>query len=315
MNDQHKIIARKLTKVFGEIVAVDGIDLAVESGEIFGLVGPDGAGKTTTLRLLTTLIKPTSGTAAVDGLDTVKDANKIRRRIGYISESFNLYGDLTVLENLDFFAKLHQIPLAEKIALFERLLSFSKLEAFTDRRAQFLSGGMKKKLALACALIGEPRILFLDEPTTGVDPVSRRDFWNILSELRANGVTLFITTPYMDEAERCNTIAFMQNGKIMLSGTPDEIKSLITEELVEIETQKPRDLIKAMRKINSVVSAEMFGERIQAVIDTEMGSLESVEEDLSKMGFINVRLQKKRPSMESAFVYLVKKEATAHQLD
>lgn len=314
MSNDYSITTENLTKEFDGLVAVNGIDLAVKSGEIFGLVGPDGAGKTTTLRLLTTLLRPTSGKASVGGFDTVTEATDIRKRIGYISETFNLYGDLTVIENLNFFARLHEIPSQKRDATIKKLLAFSRLEEFTLRRGEFLSGGMQKKLALACALIPEPQILFLDEPTTGVDPVSRRDFWNILSELRASGVTLFITTPYMDEAERCNTIAFMQNGRIHVLASPEEIKDLLTEVLVEIRVANPRSLIKVLREIDFIISAEMFGERIEAVLDADRASSERLLEELASMGFTDVRLEERRPSMESAFVYLVKKEEEAHQL-
>lgn len=297
-----------LSKSFGTIKAVDSIDLAVEKGRIFGLVGPDGAGKTTTLRLLTTLLKPTSGRAIIAGFDSVRQEREIRNRIGYISEKFNLYGDLTVVENLYFFARLHQIPTGQRDEVAEKLLSFSRLEDFRDRRSEFLSGGMKKKLALACALIQEPEILFLDEPTTGVDPVSRRDFWNILSELRSSGVTLFITTPYMDEAERCNSVAFMQNGRIRMSGTPAEIKELIKEELVEIITDRPAKLIETVRRLPQVISAEMFGERIEAVLADDKGGLPGLKKSLKQEGLGRLKIESKRPSMESAFVYLTKSE-------
>ncbi|MHB8842680.1 MAG: ABC transporter ATP-binding protein, partial [Candidatus Aquicultor sp.] len=209
---------------FPGVRAVDGVSVRVDEGEIFGLVGPDGAGKTTTIRVLATILKPTSGKVMLMGKDILRNARAVRGKIGYMSQKFNLYGDLTVEENLRFFADVYSLPESERRTRTKELLHFARLEEFTGRRAEFLSGGMKQKLALACTLIYEPTILFLDEPTTGVDPVSRREFWAILSELRSRGITLFVSTPYMDEAERCSTVAFMDSGRINVCDTPKSIK-------------------------------------------------------------------------------------------
>ena len=215
--------AAKLTKKFAGLEAVSGLDLKIRQGEIFGLVGPDGAGKTTTLRMLSTAMEQTSGEAKVLGLDTRTDEEKIRDLIGYMPQRFSLYGDLTVDENLDFFADIYSVPRGEgRGKRKEELLRFTNLAAFTDRKAQNLSGGMQKKLGLACNLIHTPEILFLDEPTTGVDPISRREFWRIL--YRLTGVTVIVTTPYMDEAERCNRIGLIREGKLLICDTPAEIK-------------------------------------------------------------------------------------------
>jgi ABC-2 type transport system ATP-binding protein len=215
--------AVKLTKKFKDLAAVSELNLQIQQGEIFGLVGPDGAGKTTTLRLLSTAMEQTSGEAKVLGLDTRKDEEKIRDKIGYMPQRFSLYGDLTVNENIDFFADIYSVPKGEgRRARKEELLRFTNLSPFTDRKAQNLSGGMQKKLGLACNLIHTPEILFLDEPTTGVDPISRREFWRIL--YRLNEVTIIVTTPYMDEAERCNRIGLIREGKLLICDTPDEVK-------------------------------------------------------------------------------------------
>lgn len=215
--------AAKLTKKFAGLEAVSGLDIKIRQGEIFGLVGPDGAGKTTTLRMLSTAMEQTSGEAKVLGLDTRTDEEKIRDRIGYMPQRFSLYGDLTVDENLDFFADIYSVPAGrQRRARKEELLRFTNLSPFTDRKAQNLSGGMQKKLGLACNLIHTPEVLFLDEPTTGVDPISRREFWRIL--YRLTEVTIIVTTPYMDEAERCNRIGLIREGKLLICDTPAEIK-------------------------------------------------------------------------------------------
>jgi len=215
--------AVKLTKKFKDLAAVSELNLQIQRGEIFGLVGPDGAGKTTTLRLLSTAMEQTSGEVKVLGLDTLKDEEKIRDKIGYMPQRFSLYGDLTVDENIDFFADIYSVPKGEgRNARKEELLRFTNLSSFTGRKAQNLSGGMQKKLGLACNLIHTPEILFLDEPTTGVDPISRREFWRIL--YRLNEVTIIVTTPYMDEAERCNRIGLIREGKLLICDTPDEVK-------------------------------------------------------------------------------------------
>jgi len=198
--NEYVIETENLIVDFPGVRAIDGLNMRVKEGEIFGLVGPDGAGKTTTIRVLATILKPTSGAVRLWGNDIVRDAGAVRGHIGYMSQRFNLYGDLTVEENLRFFAELYGLPEAERISRTKELLRFARLEEFTGRRAELLSGGMKQKLALACTLIYRPEILFLDEPTTGVDPVSRREFWAILSELRSRGMTLLVSTPYMDEA-------------------------------------------------------------------------------------------------------------------
>jgi ABC-2 type transport system ATP-binding protein len=219
---EYAIEAVGLTKKFGGLEAVSGLNLQIKPGEIFGLVGPDGAGKTTTLRMLSTAMEQTAGSAFVSGMDVSKDEEKIRDKIGYMPQRFSLYGDLTVMENIDFFADLYGVLLATRRKRVEELLAFTNLAPFVKRRGAQLSGGMQKKLALACNLIHTPEILFLDEPTTGVDPISRREFWRILYGL--SDVTILVTTPYMDEAERCNRVGLIREGKLLICDTPAEIK-------------------------------------------------------------------------------------------
>ena len=211
----------------------------MEEGEIFGLVGPDGAGKTTTMRLLTGILEPSSGEAWVDGLHAVQDAEAIKDRIGYMSQRFGLYPDLTVLENIDFYADLYEVPKAGRSERLERLLAFSNLTPFKRRQAGNLSGGMKQKLGLACALIHTPRVLFLDEPTNGVDPVSRRDFWRILYQLQQERVTIFVSTAYLDEAERCNRIGLLHQGRLLACDTVDGVKGLLKGALLEVRCESP----------------------------------------------------------------------------
>ena len=221
----HAIETNNLTKKFGDTIAVNGLDLTVDQGKIFGLIGPDGAGKTTTIRLLCCLLTPMTGSAKVLGLDILKDHDKIKDSIGYMSQKFSLYQDLTVEENLDFFAQLRGVERDRIEKQKKRLYEFSRLEKFKDRPAGKLSGGMKQKLALSATLMHSPQLLFLDEPTTGVDPVSRVEFWEIIKSL-APRVTIFVTTPYMDEAEKCDSIGFINNGAIMAQDTPANIKAL-----------------------------------------------------------------------------------------
>ncbi len=226
-----------LTKTFGGLSAVDRLTLRVGAGEIFGLVGPDGAGKTTTIRLLTAILEPTAGEAWVAGYSIAHDPERIKEQIGYMSQRFGLYPDLTVMENLDFYADIYEVPRKGRSERTERLLAFSNLTPFKRRLAGNLSGGMKQKLGLACALIHTPRVLFLDEPTNGVDPVSRRDFWRILYQLLREKVTIFVSTAYLDEAERCSRLALVHEGKLLTCGTPEEVKRLMRGEILEIRAR------------------------------------------------------------------------------
>jgi len=213
-----------LTRKFDHVTAVDGLSLAIPKGEIFGLVGPDGAGKTTTMRLLTGILEPTSGEAWVGGNDIVKDSEKIKENIAYMSQRFGLYGDLTVMENINFYADIYCVPAKERLEKIKSLLNFSNLTPFKDRLARNLSGGMKQKLGLACALVHTPQVLFLDEPTNGVDPVSRRDFWQILYQLLKEKVTIFYSTAYLDEAERCKRVGLIHKGRLLRCDIPSNIK-------------------------------------------------------------------------------------------
>jgi len=291
---------------FPSVRAVDGVSIRVEEGEIFGLVGPDGAGKTTTIRVLATILKPTSGKVLLMGKDILRDARAVRGKIGYMSQKFNLYGDLTVEENLRFFADVYSLSESERRTRMKELLHFARLEEFTSRRADFLSGGMKQKLALACTLIYEPTILFLDEPTTGVDPVSRREFWAILSELRSRGITLFVSTPYMDEAERCSTVAFMDSGRIDVCDTPKSIKASFSGEVVELIARPQRETQRLVKDLHYVLDVEIYGERLQLTVSNAEDAAERLKHDLAgKVELVSVI--PKAPTMESAFIEMIKK--------
>ncbi len=290
---------------FPGVRAVDGISIKVGEGEIFGLVGPDGAGKTTTIRVLSTILKPALGSVKIWGNDIVLNPRSVRGKIGYMSQKFNLYGDLTVEENLRFFADIYGLSDDERAKRTKELLHFARLENFTDRRAEFLSGGMKQKLALACTLIYEPKILFLDEPTTGVDPVSRREFWAILSELRSRGVTLFVSTPYMDEAERCSTVAFMDGGKIRICDSPRSIKASFSGEIVELTAKPQHEARRIIGGLSYVRDVEVYGERLQLTVARAAEAVERLKQDLSgKVELASVAI--KNPTMESAFIELIK---------
>lgn len=305
--ENYAVEARGLSKRFKDTVAVDGLDLAVRRGEIFGLLGPDGAGKTTTIRMLCAIMLPTAGSARVAGFDTVKEAEEIKRRIGYMPQQFSLYGDLTVLENLTFFADVFRVKRRDRAERIPRLLEFARLTEFKGRRAAHLSGGMQKKLALACTLIHSPEIIFLDEPTTGVDPVSRREFWDILTELHLQGVTLFVSTPYMDEAERCSRVALMFEGDVMVCDAPERIKGLVEGELLEL---RPDDLRRAARLIYGlpgILEVQTYGDLLHVFVDDAALRAKEIEHGLRRAGIAVQGLRQTRPRMEEAFISLIRK--------
>jgi ABC-2 type transport system ATP-binding protein len=251
-----------LARRFGDTVAVDGLTLSVGRGEIFGLVGPDGAGKTTTMRLLAAILDPSSGDAWIEGHSVRGEAAEVHRRIGYMSQRFGLYADLTVLENLHFHADLHGVPRRDRAARIDGLFAFSGLGPFRRRLAGNLSGGMKQKLGLSCALVHSPGILLLDEPTSGVDPVSRRDFWRILHRLREEGVTIFVSTAYLDEASLCRRVGLLHRGRFLAAGSPEEVRSLFRGTLLEIRCGDPRAVAAALREAFPAAVIGLFGDRV-----------------------------------------------------
>lgn len=296
-----------LTKTYnkGTVLAVDQLSFEVNKGELFGLIGPDGAGKTSIFRMLTTLLLPDSGTAAVDGYDIVKDYKAIRQRVGYMPGKFSLYQDLTVEENLDFFATVFGTSVKENYELIKDI--YIQIEPFKKRRAGKLSGGMKQKLALCCALIHKPSVLFLDEPTTGVDAVSRKEFWEMLKRLKAQGITMLVSTPYMDEATLCDRIALMQSGKILSIDTPPGIISRYEGNLYAIKSGAMHRLLQDLRSYEATLSCFAFGEYLHLTfkddaIDNETAMLDY----LRSKEHAGIEFKKVEPTIEDCFIKLLR---------
>lgn len=294
----------ELRKSYGDIIAVDGVSYQVNRGEMFGLVGPDGAGKTTTMRMLVGLLNPDSGNAEVLGYDLLIQKNLIKDEIGYLSQRFSLYGDLSIDENIEFFADIHGVKNYKERR--NELLEFTRLTPFRDRLADKLSGGMKQKLALACTLIHKPKIIFLDEPTTGVDPVSRRDFWKILSNLLRDGITIFMTTPYLDEAERCNRMALMDKGKIISCDTPKNVKDSMNMQVIEIVCSPIRDAYNAI-KSSTDFEVQMYGDRLNVAVYDYERDYAIIKKIFEKNSIIETDKRLITPSLENVFIHLMNK--------
>ncbi len=300
------IEARNITKTYKEITAVSGLDLTVKRGEIFGLVGADGAGKTTLLQMLCTLLTPSQGEVRILGMDALKQTHRIREKIGYVSERFNLYPSLTVEENLDFFARLHNLPRERSEQRKQELLGFCRLEPFLNRRAEFLSGGMQKKLALACSLIHEPEVVFLDEPTTGVDPVSRRDFWRIISGFLARGITVLVSTPYLDEAERFHRVALLHRGQIIACDNPQQLKKELVGALLAIRAEPVHRAMAALKQANLGDRLQLFGDTIHVLVDEAPERSEEIRRHLEGNGVTVKEIGKITPGLEDVFISLLK---------
>jgi ABC-2 type transport system ATP-binding protein len=309
------IFAKDLVKVFttrsGPLTAVDHISLAVAPGETFGLIGPDGAGKTTTLRVLLGLLKRTAGNSSILGFDSMHDTYVIREKVGYIAQQFSLPGDLTVLENMHFFARIHSLSRAEENERIPELLELAGLVHFTSRQAVNLSGGMKKKLALACSLVHSPQVVVLDEPTLGVDPVSRREFWTLLGNLRVEiGLTVFVCTPYMDEAERCNTVGLMYAGRLIANDTPAGIKRLVPGKLLEFAPLPFVAARDAVEKMEGVLELQTYGAMLHAFVDDPELRRPQIETALEAQGIRLSGMRIIQPRMEEAFISLVSRQLT-----
>jgi len=304
MNDSIAIKTENLTKRFGSNIAVDNLNLEIKRGELFGLVGPDGAGKTTTMRLLTAIMDPTGGEAWIAGHSIINEGETIKEKIGYMSQRFGLYEDLTVMENILFYADIYEVPRKERHQKIERLLGFSNLTPFKDRLAGRLSGGMKQKLGLACALIHTPDVLFLDEPTNGVDPVSRRDFWKILYDLLREGVTIFVSTAYLDEAERCTSIGLIHKGKILITDTPEKIKKSIGIPTIEMWTEDSRNTAEIIRRSGDIKGVSIYGDKLHIAI-TKRESIGSIITQLKNAGVDVKEYREILPSIEDIFISMV----------
>lgn len=305
---EHIIDLQNLTKSFGAIIAVNNVTLDVNKGEIFGLLGPDGAGKTTLIRMMVGILEQASGSGVVLGFDLTHDKERIKDKIGYMSQRFSLYGDLTVAENIDYFSEIYEIPRSERKEREDRMLEFSRLTTFKDRLAQNLSGGMKQKLALACTLMHKPDVLFLDEPTTGVDPVSRREFWRILYDLVADGMTIVVSTPYMDEAERCNRVAMMNNGKILRLDTPSAFKQSITDSLIEIQADDLENVKKTLGNIEGIQSIQIFGDKLHVLASRDFDATNIIIDNLMNNNIEYKRIRDIQPSLEDVFVRMIENE-------
>ena len=306
------IEVKDLSKQYNKKVekfAIKNLNLTVQKGQLFGLIGPDGAGKTTTLRIISTVMEPTDGDVSIAGHDIRSNVEDARRLIGYMPQNFSLYPDLSVMENLNFFANINNVPKERKQERIQSMLKFTRLERFQNRRAGNLSGGMKKKLALACALIHDPQVLILDEPSTGVDPVSRRELWMMLADVVNDGVSVLVSTPYMDEAERCHRVGILNNGELLVNGTPRELEEAFSYEIVEVKA-RPR---KAMRLIVSntkgVHEWRPVGDRLRISVDTNATTSKKMLKTLHKQfeaDHLEVKiLRQAKPTMEDVFVDLV----------
>ncbi|MDE3088690.1 MAG: ABC transporter ATP-binding protein [Chloroflexota bacterium] len=301
-----RIEAQQLTKRFNrKLEAVRGINLDVALGEIYGLIGPDGAGKTTTIRMLAGVMKPTAGVARVNGYDTSRDAERLRHDVGYMAQRFTLYGDLSVRENIEFYADIFGVRGEDRDKQILRLLQFARLEQFQDRDADVLSGGMKKKLGLACALIHRPKVLFLDEPTNGVDPISRREFWDILSELHIRGVTIFVSTAYMDEAERCSRVGLMYQGKIISEGSPASLRQLVQGDLLAVEASDLQTAETIVKTLDGVLEVQVYGDRLHVFVKDCPECRLQIEAALNAAGLENIKIRAALPRLEEAFISLV----------
>ena len=302
---RNAIEIRGLTKRYGSLTAIENITFEVRRGELFGLIGPDGAGKTTLFRLLATLLNPDDGVATVDGFDIVGQYKEIRKRVGYMPGRFSLYPDLSVEENLEFFAALFGVGVKDNYDLIAPI--YTQIEPFRKRSAGKLSGGMKQKLALCCALIHRPSVLFLDEPTTGVDAVSRSEFWDMLSELKSKGISILVSTPYMDEACRCDRIALCNNGKILGIDTPAGITARFDEPLYALSGDNMYGLLVEARRIKGVKECYPFGESHHLVADSMFDSDEFTAH-LNGQGFHNVSIRPVEPGIEDVFIKLMQHE-------
>jgi ABC-type multidrug transport system ATPase subunit len=308
------IDVRAVSKNFGTVRALDNVTLQVPRGEIFGLLGPNGSGKSTLIRILCGLLAPTEGEATVDGFDVEREGEQVRQHIGYVSQAFSLYRDLTVQENLDFFSSIYRLRGEKRRERIERVIDLTHIGPYRDRLAAALSGGWKQRLALAAALVHEPRVLFLDEPTAGIDPVARRELWDLLFELAGQGVTMFVTTHYMDEAERCGTVAYLYMSRLIVSGRPDMLKRLpdVTPEgMRRVEAKASEGVAILLSKAKSlpyIRAVTIFGTSLHLLIDASVDN-DRLERDLESFGVADVEVREIEPSLEDVFVRLTEVRA------
>lgn len=297
------VCVQNLEKKFGDFIAVNRINFEVNRGEIFGFLGPNGAGKSTTIRMLCGIISPTSGSGQVAGFDIIRQQGKIKENIGYMSQKFSLYNDLTVEENINFYSGIYKIPAQEKKERFEETVRTAGLEGMESKLTSTLAGGWKQRLALGCALIHRPSIIFLDEPTSGVDPITRANFWGVIKELADKGVTVFVTTHYMDEAENCNRMVLIYHGTIIAMGTPHEMKTeRMKDEVLEITLADSQDWLDRISKIGGVKEAALFGANIHAVVYDSSNAIPAIKKFLKESKAGDYTVNKILPSLEDVFV-------------
>jgi ABC-2 type transport system ATP-binding protein len=301
---------RQLTRAFGKTLAVDHLDLDVQEGEIFGLIGPDGAGKTTAMRLMLGILEADSGDGNIGPFSLRRQSESIALLTGYVSQRFSLYGELTVQENLELFADLYGVSQQDRLARLARLMQFSRLDPFRSRMAKNLSGGMRQKLALSCALIHTPKLLLLDEPTTGVDPLSRRDLWRLLFDLWQDGVTIIVSTPYMDEAERCTRVGFLNGGKLIAVGRPDELRRQFRGGILEIRSDRRFAAKEVLARSAHVSDVHLFGDHLHATVQQDAATAEvDLRRVLAAAGIAVENIQAVDPGMEDVFFQMAGEEA------
>ena len=311
------ISAENLVRKFGQVTAVNGVSFRVEKGEIFGFLGPNGSGKTTVIKMLTGLLPLSSGSATVEGLDVRKNSEEVRERIGYMSQNFSLYFDLTVAENLQFYGRVYGLDPARLKRRIEEIVELNGLGPYLNRLSSQLSGGWKQRLALGCAMLHEPKLLFLDEPTAGIDPVARRQLWDLLFELSGHGITFFVTTHYMDEAERCSHVAYIYYGKIIADGTPDSLRALPDVQpegtvRVEITTPEVTRALRIARNVPALRSATIFGQSIHALLDDHF-NFDELRAMLMKDGIEVTEIRPLAASLEDVFVQLTYKHQSVQE--
>jgi ABC-2 type transport system ATP-binding protein len=285
--------------------AIQALNLSIRPGELYGLVGPDGAGKSTTIRILATVMLPTSGKAQIGGNDVSHQAEKARPLIGYMPQIFSLYPDLTVIENLNFYANINGVPKERRESRIPELLEFTRLGDFQSRRSEHLSGGMRKKLALACAMIHEPKVMLLDEPTTGVDPVSRRELWRILADIIQNGVTILVSTPYMDEAERCHTVGILYEGRMLATNSPKKLEAEYPFNLIEVKARPRRVIRKVINSIGDIHRWRPVGDRLRLCVDNPEIALSELALNLESAGAEVTILRASKPTIDDVFIHLI----------
>jgi ABC-2 type transport system ATP-binding protein len=303
--EQYAIKADSLVKKYGDLVAVNDLTLSIKEGEIFGFLGPNGAGKSTTIRMLCGILQPTSGNAAVGGYALLTEPEKIKKIIGYMSQHFGLYNDLTVEENLNFYCRLYvknNGEAADKVAWAIKHLG---LEPYRHTLASNLSGGWRQRLALSCSMVHHPKIIFLDEPTAGIDPISRRQLWDILYDMASRGVTLFVTTHYMDEADRCNTIGFIWQGRLVAHGSPEDVKTnIMDQDVLIIKTSPLHQAFRHLKEIPLVLDANIYGDQLHAIVNSAENAIPVVVRVLTSKGFKVEDINSSKPTIEDVFIYL-----------